>query len=41
MNTAKSILRTLAALAVVLAANSGMDAQRKRNQWNRRCFIAQ
>ena len=40
MNTTKSILRTLATLAVALATTLGMDAQRTK-QWNSRCFIAQ
>ena len=41
MNTARSILRTLATLAVVLATTLGMDAQKRTKQWNSRCFIAQ
>ena len=38
MNTAKSVLRTLASLAVVLAATSGVDAQEKDNTMKQQVF---
>jgi hypothetical protein len=40
MNTTKSILRTAATFALVLATLD-MDAQKRTKQWNSRCFIAQ
>ena len=41
MNTTKSILRTLATLAVVLATTLGMDAQEKDKAMEQQGFFAQ